>query len=27
MLREIPDFDRAWKEWEKTFHGLVGDTK
>jgi len=23
----VPDFDRLWKEWVKTFHKLVGDTK
>ncbi len=23
MLQDVPDFDRVWKEWVKTFHGLV----
>jgi uncharacterized protein len=27
MLKEVPDFDRLWKEWVKTFHELVEDTK
>jgi uncharacterized protein len=27
MLKDVPDFDRLWKEWVKTFHGLVEDTK
>lgn len=27
MLKDVPDFDRLWKEWVKTFHKLVGDTK
>ena len=27
MLKDVPDFDRLWKEWVKTFHELVKDTK
>jgi hypothetical protein len=27
MLKDVPDFDRVWKEWVKTFQGLVRDTK
>jgi predicted nucleotidyltransferase component of viral defense system len=27
MLQDVPDFDRVWKEWVKTFHGLVKNTK
>jgi hypothetical protein len=27
MLKDLPDFDRLWKEWVKTFHELVEDTK
>lgn len=23
MLKELPDFDRTWKEWVKTFQGLI----
>ena len=26
MLKEVPDFDRVWKEWVKTFQALVEDT-
>jgi len=27
MLKELPDFERTWKEWVKTFQGLVEDAK
>ena len=27
MLKDVPDFDRVWKEWVKTFQGMVKDTK
>ena len=27
MLQDVPNFDSMWKEWVKTFHGLVKDTK
>jgi predicted nucleotidyltransferase component of viral defense system len=27
MLKDVPDFDRVWKEWVKTFRELVADTK
>ena len=27
MLQDLPDFDRAWKEWVITFHELVKDAK
>jgi len=27
MLKDLPDFDRTWKEWVKTFHELVLNTK
>jgi len=27
MLQDVPDFGRVWKEWVKTFHGLVKNTK
>ena len=27
MLKDVPDFDRVWKDWVKTFHGLVEDTE
>lgn len=27
MLKDLPDFDRLWKEWTKTFHELVEDKK
>jgi len=27
MLQDVPDFDRVWKEWVKTFYELVEDTK
>ncbi|MBU0768740.1 MAG: nucleotidyl transferase AbiEii/AbiGii toxin family protein, partial [Proteobacteria bacterium] len=27
MLKDVPDFDRLWKEWVKTFHKLIEDTK
>jgi hypothetical protein len=27
MLKDVPDFDRLWKEWVKTFHELIADTK
>ena len=27
MLQDVPDFDRVWKEWVKTFQGLVKNTK
>lgn len=26
-LQDVPDFDRVWKEWVKTFQGLVKNTK
>lgn len=26
MLKDLPDFDRVWKEWVKTFHKLVKGT-
>lgn len=26
MLKDLPDFHHTWKEWVKTFHGLVADT-
>ena len=27
MLQDVPDFERVWKEWVKTLHGLVKKTK
>jgi len=27
MMKDVPDFDRLWKAWVKTFHTLVEDTK
>ena len=27
MLKEVPDFDRVWKEWVETFQGLIKNTK
>ena len=27
MLKDVPEFDRVWKEWVKTFHELVKGTK
>lgn len=27
MLQDVPDFDRVWKEWVKTFHRLVKNTQ
>lgn len=27
MLKDVPDFDRVWKEWVKTFHDLIKDAK
>jgi hypothetical protein len=27
MLKDVPDFDRVWKEWVKTFYELVDDTQ
>ncbi len=27
MLKDLPDFDRLWKEWVKTFHELVKGRK
>ena len=27
MLKDLPDFDRLWKEWTKTFRELVEDKK
>jgi len=27
MVKDLPDFDRIWKEWVKTFHELISDTK
>jgi predicted nucleotidyltransferase component of viral defense system len=27
MLQDVPNFDSLWKEWVKTFHELVEDTK
>ena len=25
MLKDVPDFDRLWKEWVKSFHKLIED--
>lgn len=27
MMKDVPDFDRLWKEWVKTFHELIKGTK
>jgi predicted nucleotidyltransferase component of viral defense system len=27
MLKDVPDFDRVWKVWVKTFHDLIKDAK
>jgi predicted nucleotidyltransferase component of viral defense system len=27
MLQDLPDFKSVWKEWVKTFHGLITNTK
>ena len=27
MLKDVPDFDRVWKEWVKTFRELLEDTQ
>jgi len=24
MLKELPDFDLAWKDWTKTFNNMTG---
>jgi uncharacterized protein len=27
MLKDVPDFDRVWDEWVRTFHDLIKDAK
>ncbi len=27
MLKEVPDFNRIWKEWVETFQGLIKNTQ